>query len=84
MGDVGVATDPDVNSQYWDPASHPFTISPVRVWLSTIYALVCVSWSMTWICGLSLFIIALEIIQQYLLALAIFLLARCSWIQMEP
>ena len=24
MGDVGVATDPDVNSQYWNPAKYPF------------------------------------------------------------
>lgn len=23
MGDVGVATDPDVNSQYWNPAKYP-------------------------------------------------------------
>ena len=28
MGDVGVATDPDVNSQYWNPAKYPFAISP--------------------------------------------------------
>ena len=28
MGDVGAATDPDVNSQYWNPAKYPFTISP--------------------------------------------------------
>ena len=27
MGDVGVATDPDVNSQYWNPAKYPFAIS---------------------------------------------------------
>ena len=27
MGDVGAATDPDVNSQYWNPAKYPFTIS---------------------------------------------------------
>lgn len=27
MGDTGVATDPDVNSQYWNPAKYPFTIS---------------------------------------------------------
>ena len=27
MGDVGVATDPDVNSQYWNPAKYPFNIS---------------------------------------------------------
>ena len=26
-GDVGVATDPDVHSQYWNPAKYPFTIS---------------------------------------------------------
>ena len=30
MGDVGVATDPDVNSQYWNPAKYPFCIS--RYW----------------------------------------------------
>lgn len=27
LGDVGAATDPDVNSQYWNPAKYPFTIS---------------------------------------------------------
>lgn len=27
MGDVGAATDPDVHSQYWNPAKLPFTIS---------------------------------------------------------
>ena len=27
MGDVGVATDPDVTSQYWNPAKYPFCIS---------------------------------------------------------
>ena len=32
MGDVGVATDPDVNSQYWNPAKYPFAIS---IWLAT-------------------------------------------------
>ncbi|HCC87275.1 MAG TPA: hypothetical protein DEQ17_03315, partial [Prevotella sp.] len=27
MGDVGVATEADVNSQYWNPAKYPFAIS---------------------------------------------------------
>ena len=27
MGDVGAATDPDVHSQYWNPAKYPFTMS---------------------------------------------------------
>lgn len=27
MGDVGAATDPDVNSQAWNPAKYPFNIS---------------------------------------------------------
>lgn len=27
IGDVGAATDPDVNSQYWNPAKYPFCIS---------------------------------------------------------
>lgn len=27
MGDVGAATDPDVNSQYWNPAKYPYCIS---------------------------------------------------------
>ena len=27
LGDVGAATDPDVNSQYWNPAKYPFNIS---------------------------------------------------------
>ena len=31
MGDVGVATDPDVNSQYWNPAKYPFNISRAGV-----------------------------------------------------
>ena len=30
MGDVGAATDPDVNSQYWNPAKYPFCISRCR------------------------------------------------------
>ena len=34
MGDVGVATDPDVNSQYWNPAKYPFTISRAGVSLN--------------------------------------------------
>lgn len=34
MGDVGVATDADVNSQYWNPAKYPFTISPAGVSLA--------------------------------------------------
>ncbi len=34
MGDVGVATDPDVNSQYWNPAKYPFTISRAGVALN--------------------------------------------------
>lgn len=35
MGDLGAATDPDVNSQYWNPAKYPFTIS--RAGLSVSY-----------------------------------------------
>lgn len=27
MGDIGAATEPDVNSQAWNPAKYPFTIS---------------------------------------------------------
>lgn len=34
MGDVGVATDPDVVSQYWNPAKYPFTISRAGVALN--------------------------------------------------
>ena len=34
MGDVGVATDPDVYSQYWNPAKYPFTISRAGVSLN--------------------------------------------------
>ena len=34
MGDVGVATDPDVVSQYWNPAKYPFTISRAGVSLN--------------------------------------------------
>ena len=35
MGDIGAATDPDVNSQYWNPAKYPFCIS--RAGLSLNY-----------------------------------------------
>ena len=35
MGDVGAATDPDVVSQYWNPAKYPFNIS--RAGLAIIY-----------------------------------------------
>ena len=35
MGDAGVATDPDVVSQYWNPAKYPFTIS--RAGISLYY-----------------------------------------------
>lgn len=34
MGDVGVATDPDVASQYWNPAKYPFCISRAGVSLN--------------------------------------------------
>ena len=34
QGDVGAATDPDVNSQYWNPAKYPFTISRAGVALN--------------------------------------------------
>lgn len=34
MGDVGVATDPYVVSQYWNPAKYPFTISRAGVALN--------------------------------------------------
>lgn len=34
MGDTGAATDPDVNSQYWNPAKYPFNISRAGVALN--------------------------------------------------
>lgn len=34
MGDVGAATDADVNSQYWNPAKYPFAISRAGVSLN--------------------------------------------------
>ena len=34
MGDVGVATDPDVTSQYWNPAKYPFCISRAGIALN--------------------------------------------------
>ena len=34
MGDVGVATDPDVSSQYWNPAKYPFCISRAGIALN--------------------------------------------------
>ena len=35
MGDIGVATEADVNSQYWNPAKYPFNIA--RAGLSMSY-----------------------------------------------
>lgn len=34
MGDVGAATDPDVNSQFWNPAKYPFCISRAAISLN--------------------------------------------------
>lgn len=34
LGDVGAATDPDVNSLYWNPAKYPFCISRAGVSLN--------------------------------------------------
>lgn len=34
LGDVGAATDPDGNSQYWNPAKYPFNISRAGVALN--------------------------------------------------
>jgi hypothetical protein len=34
MGDIGAATDPDVNSQYWNPAKYPFCISRAGIALN--------------------------------------------------
>jgi hypothetical protein len=34
MGDIGVATTPDVNSQFWNPAKYPFTYSKAGVSIS--------------------------------------------------
>lgn len=34
MGDIGAATDPDVVSQYWNPAKYPFCISRAGVALN--------------------------------------------------
>ena len=42
MGDIGAASDPDVNSQYWNPAKYPFCISRAGIslnytpWLSQL------------------------------------------------
>ena len=34
LGDVGAATEPDVNSQYWNPAKYPFCISRAGISLN--------------------------------------------------
>ncbi len=34
LGDVGAATDPDVNSQHWNPAKYPFNISRAGIVLN--------------------------------------------------
>lgn len=45
MGDIGVATEPDVNSQAWNPAKYPFCISKGGVAIN--YTLGCDNWSTT-------------------------------------
>ena len=34
MGDIGAATEADVNSQYWNPAKYPFNIARAGVGIS--------------------------------------------------
>ena len=34
LGDVGAATEADVNSQYWNPAKYPFAISRAGIALN--------------------------------------------------
>lgn len=34
MGDIGVATEADVNSQYWNPAKYPFNVARAGVGIS--------------------------------------------------
>ena len=68
MGDVGVATDPDVVSQYWNPAKYPFTISPHG----------CDSWYLISTSPTSWATIALATIVPYLVLCAISLLVKCS------
>ena len=34
LGDIGAATDPDVNSQFWNPAKYPFCISKAGIALN--------------------------------------------------
>lgn len=34
MGDIGAATDPDANSQFWNPAKYPFNISRAGISIS--------------------------------------------------
>lgn len=34
MGDIGAATDPDVNSQFWNPSKYPFAYSRGAVGIS--------------------------------------------------
>lgn len=34
LGDVGVATEPDANSQYWNPAKYPFNIARAGISMS--------------------------------------------------
>ena len=34
MGDIGAASDPDLNSQYWNPAKYPFCISRAGISLN--------------------------------------------------
>ena len=38
LGDAGAATDPDVVSQYWNPAKYPFTIS--RAGVASLYLII--------------------------------------------
>ncbi len=39
MGDLGVATDPDANSQFWNPSKYAFRLQPSRC-ISIVHAVV--------------------------------------------
>ena len=77
MGDVGAATDPDVNSQFWNPAKYPFTISRAGVAVSYTPWLRKLVNDMTWHIWQGT--IASEIIRQSAVLCAISLWGKYPW-----
>lgn len=80
MGDVGAATDPDNNSQYWNPAKYPFTIGRAGVSISYTPWLRKLLMILTWLIWPD--IIVSVITRLSVVRYAISLWVKCLWEEM--